>query len=664
MLSRIIFSSVVGRMVDLNTSGTRDDISGLRALAVLLVIFNHFNFPGFSGGYIGVDVFFVISGFLITKLLLREISSGDFSFKIFFLRRIKRLFPLTFFVVLVTTFFFIFFFSKTEFLYLLHNAISSFFSLANIYSWRVYGGYFDSGAREAPFLHLWSLAVEEQYYILWPVFLVLLFRYVDKKYFFALFMFLLIFSIVISEYVTRVTIGAGYYLLPSRFFELLIGGVMVVTPRCYLRHISTYRNVISLLGVLLILMSAVLYDATTRFPGISALLPTIGTALFICSVGGVANRFLSRRFFVFLGLMSFSIYLWHWPVIVALHIFDIDSSLYSLLSAFGLIAFSYFSWAYVENPLRYLPVSYSSVFYYYFLIPVFCYSSFVFYFMYSDFSSWFYPSFISKMDYDISSDPNYKGCLSDYRSFDSLPKKDCRNIRDGGNRMAVVLGDSHANHLLPFVDYHAALLDISTVEYSLNACIPVFGLNWGAGPYQYSRCRARNDLAEGLVVKEKPEFVVLAGNWPRNDNTPIWRDDGSLIISADEKRSLFEEKLTETIKVITSVGSKVVIFNSVPGNPSYKCPLRRSINNSKEPCYFVDDSDDFSSGVFDSLLVNFPNVFYVDSAGLFCKAHNCNMMLDGVPLYHDLGHLNRKGAETLASAYLVKFGNIFLSKDN
>jgi peptidoglycan/LPS O-acetylase OafA/YrhL len=339
----------------------RTEIDGLRALAVLPVIFFHAGFEWFSGGFVGVDVFFVISGYLITTIIISEMAEGKFSIVNFYERRARRILPALFFVMAVCLPF--------AWLGLAPNdlkdfgqslvAVSTFSS--NILFW-LESGYFDTAAELKPLLHTWSLAIEEQYYILFPIFLILTWRFGIKWILLLLSIFFLM-SLGAATWATqyasdpKITSGA-FFLLPTRGWELLVGAFSAFYLK-YNTHLKSHliNQALSLFGFGMIFYSILVFDENTPFPSLYALLPTIGTGLLIlCAVPKtLVHRLLSLRFIVGIGLISYSAYLWHQPVLVfARHaFFNVELGAFALIVLICLsLALGWFSWYFIEAPFR------------------------------------------------------------------------------------------------------------------------------------------------------------------------------------------------------------------------------------------------------------------------------------------------------------------------
>ena len=295
----------------------RKDIDGLRAIAVLSVILFHMNPNWLPGGFLGVDIFFVISGFLITKIIHSQVTTNSFNFYDFYTRRMKRILPAFFTVVLSCLVIGYFLLIPYDYDKLGKSALSTVFFISNIYFARAAGGYFETNDT-LPLLHTWSLSVEEQYYFIWPIILMILLKFGIKQK--ALILLLSVVALISFAGATVLAITDtplakwNYYMLPSRVGELLIGSMLALLLNYgyQLRN----KNVWSLAGALLILISFVLVDGHSVFPGINALWACLGTAFILASApNNIVNRALSIKPLTYIGLISYSLYLWHWPIL-------------------------------------------------------------------------------------------------------------------------------------------------------------------------------------------------------------------------------------------------------------------------------------------------------------------------------------------------------------
>ena len=295
----------------------RAEIDGLRALAVAPVIFFHGGFGLFSGGFVGVDVFFVISGYLITTVLIDDIENKRFSFTKFYERRARRILPALYFVVLVSLAASTFILLPQELLATAKSALSIPFFSSNFFFWSE-RGYFGSATELKPLIHTWSLAVEEQFYVVFPVILLLISQF-KKVIFLSVLLLTLFVSLFASYYVTKLHFDTAFYFPLTRAWELLIGTFCALILRNSNRNLSTKQSeFFCFFGLIMIAGSYVIFDSDTLFPYVWALVPTVGTALFILTAGN--TKYLKHLFgwkpMVGLGAISYSLYLWHQPCLL------------------------------------------------------------------------------------------------------------------------------------------------------------------------------------------------------------------------------------------------------------------------------------------------------------------------------------------------------------
>lgn len=328
----------------------RPEIDGLRAIAVLPVIFFHAGFSWFSGGYVGVDVFFVISGYLITSIIIEEIVKDDFSVVRFYERRARRILPALFFVLLFCVPFALAWMTESEF----DVFAKSFFAIAlfasNIFFWKE-ENYFSPPAEENPLLHTWSLAVEEQFYIFFPLLLLSLWRYGLGRLFGAI-LFMSLGSLFLAELGWRNFPGANFYLLPTRAWELGLGALCALLLRG--REIKS-SACLSVTGLLLILSSVFLFDNVTPFPSVATLVPVLGAGLIILfAKDNCVARLLSSKLLVAIGLLSYSAYLWHQPIFAFSRLRGFYDGSFVVISflVFLVFLFAYISWRFIERPFR------------------------------------------------------------------------------------------------------------------------------------------------------------------------------------------------------------------------------------------------------------------------------------------------------------------------
>ena len=337
----------------------RPEIDGLRAIAIIPVILFHVGFNTFSGGYTGVDVFFVISGFLITTIIYSELEKNTFSIINFYERRSRRILPLLFFVLVTTIPFAWISLFQVDLVDYFESLISTSLFYSN-FLFAFEANYFDASVDLKPLLHTWSLSVEEQYYIFFPIFMIALWRLNLKKVIIPTLILLSVSSFILSEWASISYPKHNFFLLPSRFWELACGAVLSIAIKksllSKLQNNSTLSEILSIIGFLLIIIGFFIIKEDTRFPSSFTLFPTLGTVLVIgfASQKNLIGRMLSLRFFVFIGLISYSAYLWHHPLIAfTKHLTSSEQSFtQKVLLSTLVIPLSYLSWKYIENPFR------------------------------------------------------------------------------------------------------------------------------------------------------------------------------------------------------------------------------------------------------------------------------------------------------------------------
>ncbi len=333
----------------------RPEIDGLRGLAIIPVVLFHTNFKFFDGGYIGVDIFFVISGYLITMILIDDVRKKEFSLTNFYERRARRILPALYLVVFSSLIISYFVLVPEHLVSFSKSAASVPLFISNFFFWSE-RGYFNNAAELKPLIHTWSLAVEEQFYIIFPIFISLL--YLSRtKTLISLITVVFLLSLFASFYVTTIHFSTAFFLPFTRAWEILIG--------CFVAfHLSQNRRqtdaeykinseLISIIGLILIVYSYITFDKSTLFPYISALLPTIGTAMIIFGTEKsiYIKGLLSNKFLVYIGLLGYSLYLIHQPVFVfARHLYIFEGN--EILLVFISLILAYFSYKIVETPFR------------------------------------------------------------------------------------------------------------------------------------------------------------------------------------------------------------------------------------------------------------------------------------------------------------------------
>lgn len=496
----------------------RADIDGLRALAILLVIIYH-AFPNvLSGGFIGVDVFFVISGYLISTIIYKHLEKGDFSFSNFYLRRIKRIFP-ALLAVLITCFAIGWFtLLADEYKQLGKHIAGGAGFMSNLILWNE-SGYFDAASHTKPLLHLWSLGVEEQFYFIWPVIIWAAWKFQLNLMAVAISIALISFGINIYQIHYLDNLATTFYLPHTRFWELMVGAILAQYALKNPIQNKFYQNLQSVLGITLILIGVALINTQSLFPGYWALLPVIGTALII-NAGPEAriNRFLfAHPALVWIGLISFPLYLWHWPALVFARITAKGAPTPStqMLAILGSLALATLTYLLIERPIRFgkYPKTKAMI-----LCLLMAITGFVGFNTYVRDGLTFrlnqiqfrLPPVLQSLG---QSNPNHSSSTQAQGSqlIEALGNKDPKAIQTP-KRQIWLWGDSYAGHLV--AGYQSRFGDLfEIVQINSNGCPPILDLELP----NRRNCSQTNQQNFERIRNEKPYKVVLAANWTDYD---------------------------------------------------------------------------------------------------------------------------------------------------
>lgn len=329
----------------------RADIDGLRAIAIISVVVFH-AFPNLiSGGFVGVDIFFVISGFLISSILIKSIQNNNFSYIDFYARRIRRIFPALLLVIVVTWLLGWLFLFPDEFQQLGKHIIGGIGFISNFILWEEVG-YFDSDAEAKPLLHLWSLGIEEQFYFLWPVLLWIAWKYNNR--FLVLIVFITLSSFSLNIYALyKLSPETLFYSPLGRIWELSIGAILAFLLLKSSNIDKKVSNLLSLLGISIILLAVSVVEKGNFFPGWWVILPVFGTVCLILSKDSWFNEnILSNKIVVYIGLVSYPLYLWHWVLLSYLNIVGLNQSIYIIVTIFISVILAILTYEKLEKKVK------------------------------------------------------------------------------------------------------------------------------------------------------------------------------------------------------------------------------------------------------------------------------------------------------------------------
>lgn len=548
----------------------REDIQGMRALAVLSVVIYH-AFPGvLPGGFTGVDVFFVISGYLITGILYREMAAQRFSLTSFYRRRVRRIFPALFLMLAGTATLGGLVLSPQDLQDLARNIITATLFASNI-DFYLTSGYFDRAAELQPLLHTWSLAVEEQFYILFPLLLWLMLRFAPK-----LLVPLLVLSALASLAMSQWAVGkspmGAYFLAPFRGFELLAGSLIAICPTPRLLSHEPLRTVLAGAGLLLIAGSMLLITKEMAFPGLLALPPVLGTSLVLIAGCGGANlggRLISSPPFLFLGAISFSLYLWHWPLLSYLRIVSQprEPALILLLAAVALaVLLAWLSYRFAEQPVARIPQD-CAAFLRWGLGGISVMTLAATTIMAAGGLPGRFPEaslrmFAGAADYS----PLRSSCHRDARQL--LPyDQTCVLGAPDTEPTLVVWGDSHGVELAKAAGEHLAASGLALRQVTASACPPVVNVDLATRP----GCRVANDkLLAALSSDSSVSTVILLAN----------------AVSYFERQEAgpFIEGYRRVVEALSLAGKDVILVSQLP-NIGMEAPAVAgyAVSNGRDP---------------------------------------------------------------------------------
>jgi len=652
----------------------RPEIDGLRTIAVMSVVFYHARFlidekNIIPGGFLGVDVFFVISGFLISSIILRGVKDKSFSFVYFYERRARRILPILLFVMLVSLPLAWKFFLPTDLIDFSYQILTSIFFSSNFYFW-LEDPYWATESSLKPFLHTWSLGVEEQFYLLMPILLMGLYRY-QRNYTFHFIFGLGIVSLALAQWMSGVHPEQAFFLLPTRAWELFAGACLGIseTRRNFSRY--SFTTYFPTLGVILIVASFFLFNENTRHPSLLTLIPVLGTMLVICFSNSrdLTVSLLKTRWFVALGLISYGIYIWHFPVF-AFHkiIFNEASANDKILLIFAVILISSLSYFLVEKPFRRASITPLKVF-----IPA---------------VSLFVVS-ISSFAY-LGSLDGFKERVPALVNQPSEPERIRNHVwfRTGVEKRGsiILVGDSHTNAIASTLKSRALARGYDFVNSSFDGCQLIVGADRvRKSDLKPKYCNRKfQEKRMGFIVNSKNSFVIIGGRLPlileedRFNNheggyegpmTDFIQNADRTLTTLGERQEFIKRQYRETVQRILDAGHKVVLIYPIP-EVGWHVPKRlhrligedllhaREIvaDNPVTTDYKVFMSRTNSAyGVLDS--ISNENVIRVYPEKLFC-----NTEIRGRCVTHDLensfylddDHLSQYGAKLLVEYLLSR----------
>ena len=659
MLKKFFDHFRLSNCVNLSHSKYRADIDGLRAVAILLVVF--FHAFGLSGGFIGVDVFFVISGFLISTIIFNHLDSGNFSFLDFYTRRIRRIFPALSVVLIFCYIFSWMSLFSDEFKQVGHHIFSGTAFISN-FTLMNENGYFDNSTDTKPLLHLWSLAVEEQFYIIWPLLVWFFWRWQKKINLFSVIFVIAIGSFVLNVREIHIDKIAAFYMPHTRFWELLCGSmlayILIYHKNIILKFEACFdekrlRDLVSIGGAILLILGVLLIKETANFPGFWALFPVSGAVLIIAA-GPVAlfNRVvLQNNILVWFGLISFPLYLWHWSLLSFTRIVlgEELSSMIAIIVVLISILLSWLTFKFVERPVRFGGFQNLKTVILVIMIVMIGY--------------------LGLNAYKQDGFKNRKAIANYQQHYKDLIEPHATRKSDGSCdslgfdvKSTVCLLNDPKPEILIVGDSHAAALnsaaylggvDLKTLLIFAHDCLPFEKYSKSS---KYAKHCQNIAIVALEVVKNTPSikkvFINSYAPLGKRGFRKLGLNDLTRVDSKKTQQEMFVDGYSELISGLIEAGKEVVFVIDVPRlehDPKY-C-VARPFKNSPENCFLdrkiiMQRQEVYREKIKEIEKMN-PKLKVFDSLKVFCDANKCHMRESNKIYYWDKHHLSISGSTKL-----------------
>lgn len=653
----------------------RADIDGLRAIAVLLVLIFHGGLSLFPSGFIGVDIFFVISGFLTTSIILKSIDNGSFSFSGFYSRRIWRLQPAMIALMLVTFALAAFFYLPEDFTRFLKSEKYTSMLIANQYFERSTTAYAAADTSNLLLLHTWSLAIEWQWYLVLPLGIWLLHRYCSKFAFKAVVLCLTAGAVALSLYLSNKFPDKSYYFFTARIFELLIGSCAVIFSTDKLKLNAVWTSILGGISVAALFYCATRENILLGFPDYHAVIVCLATALLLwrtSSEGSLISKALSFQPLVYIGTISYSLYIWHWPVLATTSYLGFKHSTELTVAYFAsTFALAILSYVLIERKFRKPKLGISLTVAVLMVLPAIVFTA-------------AYSKSEREGGWPERFGSDFTGALGKLKSAEVPDRWKCLDGASDGSdprciigaakpqAEALMIGDSFSNQYWGFVDTLAKDANISVLAQSYAACLALPGVYlydwWKSKDTIYQACHDNVADYYDLIRKNHYKYVMIGQIWESYTG-------GSIVIKLEDERTVelsrqrFELAIREALNIIKASGATPVFLKATYPMPpgvneclSRRIALRDTMGSveSSEACETVAwnaTEEPWLKSVFQQLKVEYPNLILIDPKDVQCTASECMTTVDGVPVYRDIGHITDYASFKYGATYMKNFGN-------
>ncbi|HHN8344298.1 TPA: acyltransferase family protein [Morganella morganii] len=607
----------------MNKNKFRFDINGLRAIAVLLVVIFHYDKNGITGGFIGVDVFFVISGYLMTGIIFRGLESKTLSIFKFYIARAKRIIPALLTVVVIILIFGYLFIEPMSYSFIGIHGLASLFFVSNVI-YRNESGYFDVDAYDKYFLHTWSLSVEWQFYIIYPIILLLLSKIFSIKLLKRIILLSVVVLFIYGWYSSNRDSVSSYFMLQSRAWEMLLGGVAYLYPFKWSKPTKLSVYYVSLL---VLVCSAFFINHKDLWPGYLAIIPTMATYLIISS--SVDDRgILANKVLQYVGLISYSIYLVHWPILVINNQLDMNVGFVCYIIVTLILAcFLY----YLVERKRKFGITIIVV---YFLATITC-------------------NHVAENGESKRVNLDFQKSRQDYRGWFEghlgMPQSNDIQYFNGNESDFdyILIGDSHARHYFSYINNHG----VKVASIALDGCTSTENYY---SKYNKEMCESRYEMELNFIAKHKDKPIVISRYWPGLVYDHIKRVDGSYIGNVDFEKLMIDE--LDIFYQKSNHGQNFYIIGDTPGSKKvmFECLAKADLPINKITGIFdCNLTQARTHNQYNTALQEFAskydNVKFIDTYKFLCNEKECTVIDNDIPVYTDTSHLSITGSEIVGS---------------
>ncbi|CVH45974.1 acyltransferase family protein [Serratia marcescens] len=654
----------------------RSDIDGLRALAVIIVILFHAGIGDFNSGFIGVDIFFVISGYLICNIMLSGSKEPSFSLANFYSRRLWRLQPSLLMMMVFSSVIATIFYLPDDYNTFLHSARNTLYFMSNSYFSGATTAYASPDAKSLLLLHTWSLSIEWQWYLAFPVVFYFLYRVLTPRKLAIVNHVVTLILLVTTLYLSLHSDPKNYYRFIARAFELQLGSCIAFyhIPRIN-RLLATSMGIGSLIVLVMLSLTP---DILSGYPNIYTVLVVILTGLLIISgtdAKNISARILSSRAVVYIGKRSYSLYLWHWPILAVISYAGLSDD--KTVISFGLLATlaaALLSYRYIESPLRKCKMSLVKSVMILLLAPLSLFAS-----LYSvsgkfnDFPGRFGQQYQNenRLINQYAKEAGHRSdCLTD--GVDSDNKDDlCTFGKRPSQKKAFFIGDSNSNHYWLFLDVLAKNADMAITAQSTASCLTLPGIYqfdwWHFHNDVYNVCHDNTAIYYNKIKMGHYDYVIVGELWPMyNSDKIINQPDDTRSIELAQQR--LRTAMKNALNIIEQSGAIPVIMKEIYTRPQgYEVCIKNKLikreHYSNGECNTTDwdaEQKGWFDTAFEDLKKEYPNLIVIDIKDVQCSGNRCRTEVNGVSIFRDVGHLNDYAAHYFGEEYLKVKGNPFI----